>query len=72
MSSLAIRTDTTTHHHHIWLKNGTWWCQFTVHRPWHRSSLVQCSLCTQNRSLGRQRRDQLFGQMVCRDVEVPR
>jgi hypothetical protein len=46
--------------HHMWDNNGTWWAHFSVTRSRGRCKRMRVSLCTKNRKLARQRRDQLL------------
>ena len=46
--------------HHMWDNNGTWWAHFSVTRVRGRCKRMRISLCTKDRKLARQRRDQLL------------
>lgn len=46
--------------HHMWDNNGTWWAHFSVTRMRGPCKRMRVSLCTSNRKVARQRRDQLL------------
>ena len=46
--------------HHMWDNNGSWWAHFSVTRLRGRCKRIRVPLCTKNRKLARQRRDQLL------------
>ncbi|MBU3665775.1 MAG: hypothetical protein FGM15_07860 [Chthoniobacterales bacterium] len=46
--------------HHMWDNNGTWWAHFSLQRARGRAKRVRISLCTHNRKLARERRDQVL------------
>ncbi len=51
--------------HHLWNNRGTWWCQFTLHRPDYTAERVRVSLKTRDVAEARRRRDVLIVRFGC-------
>jgi hypothetical protein len=61
---LSLRMNATNPDHHLWNKNGTWWCHLTLHTPDGRKHRVRRSLRTSQLDAARRRRDALLTRLA--------
>ena len=57
---LSIRFIKNNPNHHLWLNNGTWWCNFTLKPTAGRSKRVRKSLKTADLQKARISRDKIL------------
>ena len=57
---LSIRFTKNNPNHHLWLNNGTWWCDFTLKSSTGRSRRVRKSLKTADLEKARRSRDNIL------------
>jgi hypothetical protein len=62
----ALRIAETNPDHHLWNNNGTWWIHYTLHLPDYTKRRVRRSLSTRHSRTARQRRDEIFADLLSR------
>lgn len=60
----ALRIADTNPDHHLWNNNGTWWIHYTLHLPDYTKRRVRRSLSTRHSRTARQRRDEIFAELL--------
>jgi hypothetical protein len=66
---LSLRLDLNNERHHLWLNNGTWWVNYTLHWGF-RKKRVRRSLKTSRLQVAIERRDSLLEHIALHGEEV--
>ena len=68
---LSLRLNSSNERHHLWLNNGTWWVNYTLHWGF-RKRRVRRSLKTSSLKVAIERRDLLLENIALHGEEVSR
>ena len=66
---LSLRLNLNNERHHLWLNNGTWWANYTLHWGF-RKKRVRKSLKTSSLEVAIERRDLLLEHIALHGEEV--